>query len=91
MVNRVALGFQEAGIIALLMLALSLIREPIGFAALSFPGGATGIIELFSASEADFFPVQVFTASAGAFLLIGLGIVIYDYNRALLFNGGSGK
>ncbi|MHC6202573.1 hypothetical protein ACYULU_05185 [Breznakiellaceae bacterium SP9] len=91
LVEGAALSFQEAGIIALLMLALSLIREPIGFATLSFPGGAAGIIELFNASKTDFFPAQVFAASAGAFLLIGLGLVIYGYNRAPLFNGRTGE
>jgi hypothetical protein len=72
-----ACSFSEAAILGLLILALSLIREPIGFGVFSFPGGAQGIVTLFGAEEEGFFPVRIVAASAGALILLGYGIALF--------------
>ncbi|MDR2101420.1 MAG: hypothetical protein LBP43_02500 [Treponema sp.] len=60
-----------------LILALALIREPIGFAALSLPGGIRGIIEIYSAEGEGFFPVRIISVSAGGFFLLGYGVALF--------------
>ncbi|GHT70420.1 hypothetical protein FACS1894110_21970 [Spirochaetia bacterium] len=72
-----ARSFSEAAALGVLSLALALIREPIGFAVLSFPGGAQGIVTLFAAEEEGFFPVRIVAASAGALVLLGYGIALF--------------
>ncbi|GHV52494.1 hypothetical protein AGMMS49579_09860 [Spirochaetia bacterium] len=72
-----ARSFFEAAALGVLSLALALIREPIGFAGLSFPGGAQGIVTLFSPEEEGFFPVRIVAASAGALMLLGYGIALF--------------
>ncbi|GHV92352.1 hypothetical protein AGMMS50268_28550 [Spirochaetia bacterium] len=74
-------SFTEAWILAALILALSLIREPIGFASLSFPGGVHGIVTLFSAKNEGFFPIRLAASSAGALILMGYGIALYKRLR----------
>jgi Na+-transporting NADH:ubiquinone oxidoreductase subunit NqrD len=67
----------EALILGGLILALALIREPIGFASLSLPGGIRGIVEVFGAEGEGFFPVRVISVSAGAFFLLGYGVAFF--------------
>ncbi|MDR2485117.1 MAG: hypothetical protein LBD55_06960 [Treponema sp.] len=68
----------EAGSIGLLIIAFSLIREPIGFMALSLPGGVQGLIELFQYFEGDaFLPIKIIPSSAGALLLLGYGAALF--------------
>jgi hypothetical protein len=55
-----------------IIIALSLVREPLGFMTLSVPGGAQGFIELFTVSGASgFFPLRILAVSSGALLLLG--------------------
>lgn len=61
-----------------LSIALSLIREPLGFLSLSFPGGSRGMIFFFAGKTSLLYPVSL---SSGAFLLLGYGIVIYNFLR----------
>ena len=77
----------EASVLAGIILAFSLIREPIGMGTLSFPGSAHGIVELFDNRGADgFVTIRIFSASAGALLLLGYAIALYRY-----FKKRSGK
>jgi hypothetical protein len=71
----------EALVLALLLIALALIREPLGFGSLSVPGGPQGIIELFSIDGGVYFPVQIIAGSAGAFLLLGYGLALFHHFR----------
>jgi hypothetical protein len=72
----------EAGSLGALIVAFALIREPVGFMALSLPGGASGIIELFSPPEGDgFLPVRIIAGSAGALLLLGYGAALFRGRR----------
>ncbi|MDR2096514.1 MAG: hypothetical protein LBP76_13510 [Treponema sp.] len=80
---------REALVIALLMTGLALIREPVGCASLSLPGGVQGIIEVFGAKDgAGFFPVRILAGSAGAFILMGYGLSVYARFRKPLFPAG---
>ncbi|GHU94620.1 hypothetical protein FACS189479_07590 [Spirochaetia bacterium] len=79
-------SFSEAAALGVLILALSLIREPIGFAVLSFPEGARGIAAFFGAEEEGFFPVRIATSSAGALILLGYGIALFKRLREQYFH-----
>jgi len=64
------------------IVALALIREPLGMGILSFPGGVQGIIELFVNQDADsIIPVRIFSISAGGLLLLGYSVALYRYFR----------
>jgi hypothetical protein len=52
-----------------LTLVFALIREPIGFATLSLPGGKRGIVELFNNGWSEY-TVQIISSSTGAFFLL---------------------
>jgi hypothetical protein len=79
-------SFSEAAALAVLILGLSLIREPIGFAVLSFPGGAQGIVTPFSTVTEGFFPVRIVASSAGALILLGYGIALFKRLRKQYFH-----
>ena len=75
-------ALSEAVVIAGLVFAFALIREPLGMGTLSFPGGAQGIIELFELGEENtFVPIRILSASAGGLLLLGYGTALYRYAR----------
>ena len=72
----------EALVLALIIAAFALIREPLGMGTLSFPGGAQGIIEVFGSSVDDSFAlVSILSASSGGLLLLGFGIALFYYFR----------
>jgi len=72
----------EAVTLAGLILALALIREPLGMATLSIPGNAQGIRELFNSEESNtIIPAQIFSVSSGGLLLLGYGTALYRYIR----------
>jgi len=71
----------EAVVLAGIILAVALIREPLGMGTLSLPGGAQGIVELIESREEDFVPARILSASAGALLLLGYGIALYRFFR----------
>jgi len=72
----------EAGALAIIIIAVALIREPLGQGTLSIPGGIQGIIEIFDFySENGFFPVRFFSVSAGGLLLLGYGTALFRYLR----------
>jgi hypothetical protein len=77
-ISRAAL---EALVLDLPLIALALIREPLGFGSLSVPGGPQGIIELFNIDGGVYFPVQIIAGSAGAFLLLGYGLALFHHFR----------
>jgi len=72
----------EAFVLAGLILAFALVREPLGMGTLSFPGGTQGIMELFeSRGEDGFVSIRILSASAGGLLLLGYGIALFRYFR----------
>ncbi|MDR0556837.1 MAG: hypothetical protein LBG43_03055 [Treponema sp.] len=65
-------AFSHACVTGGIIIALSLVREPLGFMTLSFPGGVEGFIELFNVSSATgFFPLRILAVASGALLLLG--------------------
>ena len=81
---------QEAFCLALIIIAFSLIREPLGLGTLSFPGGIWGIFEFFEdTKDGDgFFPIQLLSVSSGGFLLLGIGAAIFRYLRGMQSESG---
>jgi len=72
----------EAVVMAGLILALALVREPLGMGTLSVPGGVEGIVELFEAGGADaFVPARLLSVSAGGLLLLGYVTALFRYLR----------
>jgi len=71
----------EALILGALITILALIREPFGFLSLSLPGGAQGIVLLFSFKTESFLPIHLIASSAGALLLLGYFLGLYRYFR----------
>ena len=76
-------SFSEAVLLGLLMVILALIREPFGYLSLSLPGGAQGIVLLFSFEEESFLPIRVVASSCGALLLSGYFLGLYRYFKAV--------
>jgi hypothetical protein len=71
-VDAVSYAVWDALMIGIPIIGLSLMREPLGFKSLSFPGGGQGIVELFGDSrENDFLPIRILASASGAFLLLG--------------------
>jgi Na+-transporting NADH:ubiquinone oxidoreductase subunit NqrD len=75
-------SIMEALILGGLLLAVALIREPLGNGSLSVPGGVRGIIELFSGGDTFIFPVRIVGSAAGAFLLMGYGLALFRFFRS---------
>jgi hypothetical protein len=71
----------EAGILAGMVIIISLIREPLGYCSLSLPGTYRGMVTLFSFKGGTFFPVRIIASSAGALLLAGYISGLYRYFR----------
>ena len=70
----------EALILGALIIAFSLIREPLGMRTLSFPGGPEGLMELFPFGEKEtILPVQIMSMSSGGLLLLGYCIALFRY------------
>jgi hypothetical protein len=70
-------AFTEGMSLSALILGLALIREPLGYGTLSFPGGAQGIAVLFTFPPGIQLPIRIASASAGAFFLLGYGIALF--------------
>ena len=65
-----------------IIIAFSLIREPLGMGTLSIPGGIHGVMEITGSGEQGlFFPVRFLSVSAGALVLLGYGTAIFRYFR----------
>jgi hypothetical protein len=69
----------ESLLLGALTVSFALIREPLGYASLSLPGGARGIVLLFSFDSESFFPVHLIAYSSGALLLLGYFFGLYRY------------
>jgi hypothetical protein len=69
--------FLESLYLGVLTVVIALIREPLGYATLSLPGGDGGIIELFNKNNSFPFAIEIISLSSGAFLLIGFLMVAF--------------
>jgi hypothetical protein len=79
--EAVSQAFWEAFVLGGLIIAFSLIREPLGYCSLSLPGGAHGIVKIFSFGGEIFLPIRIIAGSAGGLLLLGYGMGLYHYFR----------
>lgn len=81
-------ALEEAALLGLLILALALIREPLGYVSLSLPGGPQGIVEILKGGEGEgFFPAHIAASVAGGFLLLGYGLAIFRHFQARYAGG----
>jgi hypothetical protein len=59
------------------ILALALIREPLGYGIISLPGGSQGIVVIGSFTRLAYLPIRIISGSAGAFFLLGYGLALF--------------
>ncbi|MDR0539148.1 MAG: hypothetical protein LBG74_01410 [Spirochaetaceae bacterium] len=65
------------------MTGIALIREPLGYACLSIPGGREGIIKLANWEGGSLFSIQIISQPAGAFILLGYMLALFRHiNRS---------
>ena len=80
--ESVSRALLEAVILSAIILALAIVREPLGMGTLSLPGGLNGIVDFFDNRETDaFVPARILSVSAGGLLLLGYGTALYRYFR----------
>ncbi|MDR1108036.1 MAG: hypothetical protein LBL19_03270 [Spirochaetaceae bacterium] len=79
--DALARALLEALVLGGVILALALIREPLGLGSLSIPGGTFGIIELFNYNTGGIVPLRIISSSTGAFLLLGYGTALFRFYR----------
>ena len=84
-------AFSLAAVLSLLIIAFSIIREPLAYCSLSLPGTHRGIVKIISFKNGAFFPIGIFTSSAGALLLLGYFTGLYRYFKNENFNGEAEK
>ena len=77
----------QAASLAVLLILFSIIREPLSYCSLSFPGTYNGMITIMYFASNSFFPIGVFASSAGALLLLGYFICMYQYGKGRIFPG----
>jgi hypothetical protein len=76
-------AFLEALVLGVLLIALALIREPIGFGSLTLPGGSQGLVALFSSGAPGssggtvYFPVRIIAEASGGLLLLGYALILF--------------
>ena len=71
----------QAASLAGLLIVFAIVREPFSYCSLTFPGTYNGMITIMYFSENAFFPINIFSTSAGALLLLGYIICLYQYGR----------
>jgi len=86
-VEYVSDTISQAVSLASLILAFALIREPLAYCSLSFPGTYRGMVTIMFFKTGTFFPIGVLAPSAGALLLLGFIISIYQSNKAKISSG----
>jgi hypothetical protein len=65
--------------VSVMMVGLALIREPLGYATLSLPGGTDGIIELFNPNDDGHYTLHIISQSAGALLILGYLLALFRW------------
>jgi hypothetical protein len=77
----------KAGVMSGLMILISIVREPLSYCTLSFPGTYQGMITFMYLRESFFLPIRIFASSAGAFMLLGYIVYLYNYTKNFIFPG----
>ena len=76
-----------AASLAGLLIAISIIREPLSYCSLTFPGTYRGMFTIMYFTENSFFPINIFASSAGALLLLGYIICLYQFGKKKIAPG----
>jgi hypothetical protein len=72
----------ESLVLGGLIIAIALIREPLGMGSVSFPGGVGGIVEIPGGESEGGFAIRIFAVSGGGLLILGYGVSLFRYFRA---------
>jgi len=80
-------AFSSAAVLGCITAAFSILREPLSYCSLSFPGSANGIVTIMYFSSNSFFPIGIFASSSGALLLLGFFLALFQYNKESLHIG----
>ncbi|MCL2277591.1 MAG: hypothetical protein FWC21_06800 [Treponema sp.] len=85
--EHIANAVSQAISLSILLISFSIIREPVSYSMLSFPGSNHGIMTIMYLRENTFFPIGIFSQSAGALVLLGYVMCLYQYGKSKLFPG----
>ena len=85
--DHVSDAVSQAACLSGLLIVFSIIREPLSYCSLSFPGTYQGMITIMYFRSGAFFPIGIFAASAGALLLLGFFICLYQYCKGYIYPG----
>jgi hypothetical protein len=77
----------QAATLAFLMVVFSIVREPLSYCSLSFPGSYQGMITIMYFTENNFVPIRLFSSSAGALMLLGYIICLYQRHKSMILPG----
>jgi len=77
----------DAAVISVILIAFSIIREPLAYCSLSLPGTFRGMIMIFKFNENSFLPIRLFVSSAGALILMGYILFIFQLSKSIMFPG----
>jgi hypothetical protein len=89
--ESVSQALTQAAVLSGLLVAFSVIREPLAYCSLSLPGTHLGIVKFISFKEGSFFPIGITAASGGALLLLGYFTGLYQYCKNVFFPGEDDK
>jgi Na+-transporting NADH:ubiquinone oxidoreductase subunit NqrD len=73
-------AFLEALALGGILVALALIREPLGFGSLTLPGGSQGLTVLFdseSPPSVAYYPARIIAGASGGLLLLGYVLALF--------------
>jgi hypothetical protein len=85
--EQVSDSVSQAAALSGLMIVFSVIREPFSYCSLSFPGSYQGMITIMYFKAGAFFPIGIFASSAGALLLLGFFVCLYQYYKGFILPG----
>jgi len=78
--EAVSRALLEAVVFSGVIIALSLIREPLGMGTISIPGSSQGIMEIHEGQNTEtFLPGRILSISSGGLLLLGYVVALYRY------------
>jgi hypothetical protein len=86
-IDDVSDAVSPAAVLAGLIIVFSIVREPLSYCSLSLPGTSGGLVTIMYFKSNSFFPIGIFAASAGAFLLLGYIICLYQYGKNAVTGG----
>jgi hypothetical protein len=80
-------SLSQASVISGLLIAFSILREPLSYCSLTFPGSYQGMVTIMYFNANSFFPIGIFVSSSGALLLLAYIISLYQYSKNFIYPG----